>query len=87
MTHRIATVLLAHRGYDPFGLVRIAQQVARIPREKPGIFDARYMAPDHLGERAKAVEKFVREKFDGATNGLRMRDRFIDRTAALRQSR
>jgi beta-barrel assembly-enhancing protease len=84
---RVATLLLARRGYDPFGLVRIAQKVARVPREKPGIFDSRYMAADDLAERAKAIETFVHEKFDGATGGVRMRDRFLDRTAALRQAR
>jgi hypothetical protein len=84
---RIATVMLARRGYDPFGLVRIAQKVARVPREKPGIFDARYMAVDDLTERAKAIDNFVHDKFQGATGGSRMRDRFLERTAALRQSK
>jgi beta-barrel assembly-enhancing protease len=81
---RYATVLLAKAGYDPFGLVRISQKVAKIPKEKPGLFDPGYMSPDHLAERAKATEEFVRTRFAEATNGARVRERFVEKTSALR---
>lgn len=82
---KIASVLLAAAGYDPYGLVRIAQKVARIPREKPDIFDTRYMAADDLGERARVIERFVKEEFEDATGGARMHDRFVESTTALRK--
>lgn len=81
---RYATVLLAKAGYDPFGLVRISQKVATIPKEKPGFFDPGYMSPDHLVERAKATEEFVRTRFAEATNGARLRERFVEKTSGLR---
>ena len=36
---RVAAVLLAQAGYDPRGLVRIGNKVARLPKEKPDLFD------------------------------------------------
>jgi hypothetical protein len=81
---RFATVLLAKAGYDPFGLVRISQKSARIPKEKPGLFDPGYMSPDHLSERAKATEEFVRAHYAESTNGPRLRERFVERTSGLR---
>ncbi len=81
---RIAAVLLARAGYDPYGLVRISQKVARVPREKPGFFDPGYMSPDHLTERAKAIEAFVQEHFADAKDGARMRERFVEATSGLR---
>jgi beta-barrel assembly-enhancing protease len=81
---RLATVLLAKAGYDPFGLVRISQKSARIPKEKPGLFDPGYMSPDHLSERAKVTEEFVRAHYAATTNGPRLRERFVERTSVLR---
>jgi uncharacterized protein YgiM (DUF1202 family) len=81
---RVAAVLLAKTGYDPFGLVRTSQKAAWIPKERPGIFDANYMAPDNLGKRAKETEKFVNKYFRDNTNGARMRERFVSETAGIR---
>lgn len=81
---RFAAVLLARAGYDPFALVRIGEKSARIPREKPGMFDPGFMSPDHLSERAKATAAFVEEHFGDAKDGARMRERFVTRTAGLR---
>lgn len=81
---RFAAVLLAKAGYDPFGLVRIGQKAALIPKEKPGLFDPGYMSPDHLTERAKATEEFVRAHYADATNGARLRERFVNKISALR---
>jgi predicted Zn-dependent protease len=81
---RVASVLLARTGYDPWGLVRIDQKVARVPREKPGLFDPGYMSPDHLSERSKETTAFVQEHFAGKEGGARVRDRFLQATAAIR---
>ncbi|MBP1656223.1 MAG: peptidase Ste24p [Bacteroidetes bacterium] len=81
---RVAAVLLARTGYDPYGLVRIAEKVARIPREKPDMFDPGYMAPDNLSKRAKATGAFVDEHFAATKNGSRLRERFIEATSRIR---
>jgi uncharacterized protein YraI len=81
---RVAAVLLARTGYDPHGLVRIADKVARIPREKPDIFDPGYMAPDRLSERAKATGAFVGEHFSATRDGSRLRERLLDATSRIR---
>ena len=81
---RVAAVLLAQAGYDPRGLVRIGNKVARLPKEKPGIFDPNYMAPDLVAKRAKATEEFVNERFRDASPGATLRERCVKRTAAVR---
>lgn len=81
---RYAAVLLAKAGYDVWGLARIDQKAARIPKEKPGLFDPGYMSPDHLVERAKATDSFLHEHFAEATNGARLGERFMSKTSALR---
>ena len=81
---KIAAVMLARAGYDPHGLVRIAEKVARVPREKPGFFDPGYMSPDHLSERAKAIQQFVDAHFAEAKGGARMQERFAKATAGIR---
>jgi hypothetical protein len=81
---RVATVLLAQAGYDPKGLVRIGNKVARLPKEKPGIFDPNYMAPDNVAKRAEATEKFVAERFGDAAQGATLRERCVERTRAVR---
>jgi hypothetical protein len=81
---RVATVLLAETGYDPFGLVRTAQKAARIPKERPGLFDPNYMAPDNLSNRAKKTEEFVNEHFRDNTGGARLRERFASSTSGIR---
>lgn len=81
---RVAAVLLAACGYDPFGLVRIDEKVARMPREKPTMFDPGYLSPDDLVERAKFTRAFVQEHFSGATGGARMADRFARIIAGAR---
>jgi len=80
---RIAAVLCATAGYDPSGLARISGKMARIPREKPDIYDPGYMAADDLGERAKTIDAFVKEEFAGF-QAARMPERYAQRTASLR---
>jgi type IV pilus biogenesis protein CpaD/CtpE len=80
---RIAAVLCATAGYDPFGLARISRKMAAIPREKPDFFDPSYMAADDLGERAKKIDAFVKEEFAGF-QAARMTDRYTKRTGSLR---
>ena len=81
---RVASVLLAQAGYDPLGLVRIGNKVARLPKEKPGIFDPNYMAPDLVAKRAKATEAFVTERFHDASPGATLRERCVRRTTGVR---
>jgi beta-barrel assembly-enhancing protease len=81
---RVAAVLLAQAGYDPLGLVRIGNKVARLPKEKPGMFDPSYMAPDLVAQRAKATEGFVGETFRDASPGATLRERCVTRTAGVR---
>jgi beta-barrel assembly-enhancing protease len=81
---QVATVLLSQAGYDPKGLVRIGNKVARLPKEKPGIFDPNYMAPDYVAKRAKITESFVQEKFKDAPQGATLRERFVKRTSPVR---
>jgi hypothetical protein len=81
---RVAAVLLAQAGYDPGGLVRIGNKVARLPKEKPGIFDPNYMSPDNVAKRAKATEAFVAERFREATHGAVLRERYVEKTSSLR---
>jgi beta-barrel assembly-enhancing protease len=81
---RVASVLLAMTGYDPNGLVRIGNKVARLPKEKPDLFDPNYMAPDNVAKRAAATEKFVSEHFGTATGGATLRERCVGKTRAVR---
>jgi hypothetical protein len=81
---RVASVLLAQAGYDPFGLVRINNRVASLAKEKPDLFDPNYMAPDLVGKRAKATEEFVTRRFRGNSSGARLRERYVQRTMVVR---
>jgi len=81
---RVATVLLAQSGYDPQGLVRIGDKVARLPKEKPDIFDPNYLAPDYVKKRAAETEAFIGDKFKDAPKGATLRERCVKRTAGIR---
>jgi hypothetical protein len=81
---RIGAVLAANAGYDPFGLVRVSERVARASEEHSGIFDAEYMRPDDAVKRARDIEAFVRKEFLPETPGARLGDRFKASTSAVR---
>ena len=73
---RIGSVLAARAGYDPFGLVRMCERIAKLPTEHPDMFDNSYMAPNDMTERAQAVRVFVDKHFSAATPGARLESRF-----------
>jgi hypothetical protein len=81
---RIAAVLVANAGYDPFGLVRISERVARAARESPSIFDVDYMLPDDAAERSCQIRTFAEEHFVTESPGERMPERFARATSSLR---
>ena len=72
---KMSSVFCANAGYDPFGLDRIAEKVARAPREEKSVFDPGYMTPDDAVKRYDAIKVFLREQFDRTTPGARMKDR------------
>ncbi len=73
---KVGSVLAANAGYDPFGLVRMCQRMAAIPKDQGDIFDATFMAPNGFVERADAIVKFARDQFRTNTPGATMEDRF-----------
>ncbi len=81
---RMAAVMLAATGYDPFGLVRMDEKVAKMPRERPTMFDPGYLSPDDLIERAKVTREFVSAHFSDATGGARLQERFARNTSGVR---
>jgi len=81
---RIGAVLVANAGYDPFGLVRISERVARVSTETPGIFDADYMLPNDAVERSKEIRTFSEKNFTAGMPGEQMSQRFIAVTSPLR---
>ena len=81
---RIGAVLTANAGYDPYGLVRISERVARVSRETPAIFDADYMLPDDAAERSRQVRAFAEQHFSKESPGEQMRKRFTDATSSIR---
>ncbi len=74
---KVGAVLSANTGYDPFGLVRISERLARIPKEQPDIFDANFMAPNDAIERYNAILEFVNKQFETSNPGATMPERFM----------
>ena len=81
---RIGAVLVANAGYDPFGLVRISERVARVSKEMPGIFDADYMLPDDAVTRSREIRAFAENTFSPEAPGEQMNKRFMAVTSSLR---
>jgi len=81
---RIGAVLVANAGYDPFGLVRISERVARVSKETPGVFDADYMLPDDAVKRSKEISAFAEKNFTTDSPGEQMSKRFTAVTSASR---
>jgi hypothetical protein len=73
---KVGTVLSANAGYDPFGLVRISERIARIPKEQSDIFDANFMAPNDAINRYNAILKFANKQFETSNPGATMPERF-----------
>jgi hypothetical protein len=73
---KVGAVLAANAGYDPFGLVRMCQRMASIPKDQGDIFDATFMAPNGFVERADAIVKFAKNEFRTSSPGATMQDRF-----------
>ena len=81
---RIGAILVANAGYDPFGLVRISERVARVSKETPDMFDVDYMLPDDAVERSKEIRFFSEKNFTTGTPGEQMSRRFMAVTSPLR---
>lgn len=81
---RIGAILAANAGYDPFGLVRLSERVARVSKESPDIFDADYMLPDDAVIRSKEIRAYAEKSFTTGTPGERMSKRFLSVTSPLR---
>jgi hypothetical protein len=81
---KIGALLVANAGYDPFGLVRISEQVARVSTEKPDIFDPDYMLPNDALARSKEIRAFSEKHFTVESPGERMSQRFLSVTSPWR---
>ena len=81
---RIGAILAANAGYDPYGLVRISDRVARVSKESPDVFDTDYMLPDDAVQRARDIRAFAEKTFTTESPGERMAGRFTSATASLR---
>jgi predicted Zn-dependent protease len=73
---KVGSVLLANAGYDPFGLVRISQRIASLPKEQADIFDANFMAPNGAVERYNAIVRFSNRQFKTTNPGATLSERF-----------
>lgn len=73
---KVGSVLAANAGYDPFGLVRMCERMAGIPKDQGDIFDATFMAPNGFVERSVAIVKFANDQFKKSKPGATMEDRF-----------
>jgi hypothetical protein len=74
---RIAAVLLARSGYDPYALIRLSDKVASLPRERQDLFDPDYLAPDDATTRARAIAEFVGQAYPEPAGGTTMKERFV----------
>jgi predicted Zn-dependent protease len=81
---RIGAILAANAGYDPFGLVRISERVARVSTETPDIFDADYMLPSDAVKRSKEIRAFAEKTFTTEAPGEQMTRRFAAATSPVR---
>jgi predicted Zn-dependent protease len=81
---RIGAILASNAGYDPFGLVRISERVARVSSEAPDIFDADYMLPGDAVTRAREIRAFAEQKFTTERPGEQMTGRFAAATLPVR---
>jgi hypothetical protein len=81
---RIGAILAANAGYDPFGLVRISERVARVSTETPDIFDVDYMLPSDAVKRSKEIRAFAEQKFTTEKPGEQMTRRFAAATSPVR---
>ncbi len=73
---RIASVLLAQAGYDPFSIARIHSRLAVQHQKSNDIFDNNYLAPNDLSKRAGLIGTFTDEKFSRQNPGATCTDRF-----------
>ncbi len=75
---KIGSVLCAIAGYDPYGMVRISETVARVqatmpvPKEE---FNSEYFAPDDAKERIKQIKSFVEKNYSATSSG-RLKERY-----------
>jgi hypothetical protein len=60
------------------------EKVAKMPRERPTMFDPGYLSPDDLIQRAKVTKEFVSAHFSDATGGARLPERFTRNTNGVR---
>jgi hypothetical protein len=81
---RIGSIIVANAGYDPFGLVRISERVARVSKEAPDLFDADYMLPDDAVKRSGEIRSFSELHFTKEKPGERMSSRFVAVTSSWR---
>jgi hypothetical protein len=81
---RIGAVFAANAGYDPFGLVRISERVARASAETTGLFDPDYMLPDDAAQRARDIRSFAEKHFAADQPGGQMSSRFTSVVEMLR---
>lgn len=78
---KVAAVLSANAGYDPYGIVRISKTIQRIQasQPKPDIFDSEYFEQDDAKERTTKIESFVKKYYSQRNAGQRLQSRFLSR--------
>ena len=73
---KIAAVLLAESGYDPFGISRIHSRLATQQQKTSDIFDNNYLAPNDLSKRASLISSFTSKNFTKQNPGATCQERF-----------
>jgi len=73
---KIASILCANTGYDPFGIVRVTQRFSNDYNEKVDIFDENYLSQNEMAIRADEISKFTLDEFSINNPGAQLKDRF-----------
>lgn len=81
---KIAAVLCANAGYDPFSLSRITERISMQYEETTDIFDDNYLAPNEMLIRANTIKEFNEDEFSSGNAGLLMKERFVKNTGEIR---
>jgi predicted Zn-dependent protease len=75
---KIAAVLCANAGYDPFSLSRITRRLSALYVETTDIFDESYLSPNDMAIRAANISEFSEEEFSRENAGAVLDERFLN---------
>lgn len=81
---KIAAVLCANAGYDPFGIGRITKKLSDQYIKSADIFDDNYLAPNDMQFRTKRITEFLDDEFEMENPGSKFEVRFNEYVRSIK---